>query len=108
MHDQLEAIQAKFEEVEANLQDPSIATDPKRLRELTKLRAELEPVVEAFARQRILQKQLEEAESILADKAMDKELRDLAELEIPDLKAGLETGEAELRRLLIPKDPNDA
>jgi len=38
---------------------------------------------------------------------MDKDLRDMAELEIPDLKRSLESGEAELRQLLIPKDPND-
>ncbi len=108
MHEQLEAIQARFQEVEAQLQDPSIATDPKRLRDLTKLRAELEPVVESFSRQRVFQKQLEEAEAILADKAMDKDLRDMAELEIPDLKQALLSGEAELRTLLIPRDPNDA
>ncbi|MBS1767666.1 MAG: peptide chain release factor 1 [Acidobacteria bacterium] len=108
MLDQLEAIQARFQEVEAQLQDPSIVTDAKKLRDLTKLRAELEPVVQAFERHQILQKQMAEAEAILADKTMDKELRDLAELEIPDLKQGLESGEAELRRLLIPKDPNDA
>ncbi len=108
MLDQLEAIQARFQEVEAQLQDPSVVTDAKKLRDLTKLRAELEPVVQAFERQQILKKQLAEAEGILADKAMDKELRDMAELEIPDLKQGIESGEAELRRLLVPKDPNDA
>ncbi|HET8901407.1 MAG TPA: peptide chain release factor 1 [Holophagaceae bacterium] len=108
MFDQLEAVHARFQEVEAQLQDPSIVTDPKKLRDLTKLRAELEPVVGAFERQRVLQKQLEEAESILGDRSMDRELRDMAELEIPDLKKGIESGEAELRRLLIPKDPNDA
>ncbi|HTL98051.1 MAG TPA: peptide chain release factor 1 [Holophagaceae bacterium] len=108
MHDQLEALQARFQEVEAQLQDPAIVTDPKRLRDLTKLRAELEPVVQAFERQRVLQKQLEEAEGILADKAMDKDLREMAELEIPDLKKGIESVGSELRLLLIPKDPNDA
>jgi peptide chain release factor 1 len=108
MLDQLEAVHARFQEVEAQLQDPAVVTDPKKLRDLTKLRAELEPVVGAFERQRVLKKQLGEAEAILADKSMDKDLRDMAEMEIPDLKKGIEEGEAELRRLLIPKDPNDA
>ncbi|HJW10121.1 MAG TPA: peptide chain release factor 1, partial [Holophagaceae bacterium] len=76
--------------------------------ELTKLRAELEPVVQAFESQRSLEKQLREAEALLADKEMDPELREMAELEIPDLKKAMETGEAELRRLLVPKDPLDA
>jgi len=108
MLDQLEAVDARFQEVEAQLQDPAVVSDPKRLRELTKLRAELEPVVHAFQAQRTLLKQLEEAEGILADKTMDADLRDMALAEIPDLKKALAEGEAELRRLLVPKDPADA
>ncbi len=108
MLDQLEAVDARFQEVEAQLQDPAVVSDPKRLRELTKLRAELEPVVQAFQAQRTLLKQLEEAEGILADKTMDADLRDMAQAEIPDLKKALAEGEAELRRLLVPRDPADA
>ncbi|HWQ11008.1 MAG TPA: peptide chain release factor 1, partial [Holophaga sp.] len=108
MLDQLEALDAKFQEVEAQLQDPAVVSDPRKLRELSKLRAELEPVVQAWAQQRSLLKQLEEAEGILADKSMDPELREMAEAEIPDLKKSLEGGEVELKRLLIPKDPKDA
>jgi peptide chain release factor 1 len=108
MLDQLEALDAKFQEVEAQLQEASIVSDPRKLRELSKLRSELEPVVLAWARQRNLLKQLEEAEGILADKTMDLELREMAELEIPGLKQALETGEAAIKSLLIPKDPKDA
>ncbi|MBP7618118.1 MAG: peptide chain release factor 1, partial [Geothrix sp.] len=108
MLDQLEAVEARFQEVEAQLQDPAVVSDPKRLRELSKLRAELEPVVLAFQTQRNLLKQLEEAESILGDKSMDADLREMAELEIPDLKKAIAGGDAEIKRLLIPKDPADA
>lgn len=108
MLDQLEAVDARFQEVEAQLQDPAVVSDPKRLRELTKLRAELEPVVLAFQAQRTRLRQLEEAELILGDKSMDAELREMAELEIPDLKKAIAEGEAEIRRLLIPRDPADA
>ncbi|MFN8010666.1 MAG: peptide chain release factor 1 [Holophagaceae bacterium] len=108
MQDQLDALESRFLEVEAQLQDPAVVSDAKRLRDLTKLRAELEPVVEAWKAQKILQKQLEEAEAILADKAMDADLRDLAQAEIPDLKASLSKGEAGLKALLVPKDPKDS
>jgi peptide chain release factor 1 len=108
MLDQLEAVEARFQEVEAQLQDPSVVSDPKRLRELSKLRAELEPVVLAFQTQRNLLKQLGEAESILSDKTMDADLRDMAQMEIPELKAAIAAGDAEIKRLLIPKDPLDA
>jgi peptide chain release factor 1 len=108
MLDQLEAVDARFQEVEAQLQDPAVVSDPKRLRELSKLRAELEPVVLAFQAQRTRLKQLEEAESILADRTMDADFRDMAELEIPDLKKAIAEGDAEIKRLLVPKDPMDA
>ncbi len=108
MLDQLEAVEARFQEVEAQLQDPAVVTDPKKLRELTKLRSELEPVVEAYLAQRTRLRQLAEAEDVLADKTMDAEMRELAELEIPELKAAIAAGEAELRHLLVPKDPKDA
>jgi len=108
MLDQLEAVDARFQEVEAQLQDPAIVSDPKRLRELTRLRAELEPVVKAWSEQRTRLKQLEEAEQILADKTLDADLREMAELEIPDLKVAISEGEAEIKRLLVPKDPKDA
>ncbi len=108
MLDQLESLDAKFQEIEAQLQDPAVVSDPKRLRELTKHRAELEPIVAAWHAQRTRLHQLEEAEAILADKTLDSDLRDLAALEIPELKEALQQGETELRALLVPKDPKDA
>ena len=108
MLDQLESLDAKFQEIEAQLQDQAVVSDMKRLRELTKLRAELEPVVAAWHLQRNRIEQLDQAEGILADKTQDPELREMAEMEIPELKAAILEGEAALRQLLIPKDPKDA
>ncbi len=107
MKDRLESLESKFLEVEAQLQDPAFVSDSSKLRELAKLRAELEPVVEAWRTHANHQKQLDQAEAILNDKTMDADLREMAAMEIPGLKASLEKGEAELRRLLIPKDPKD-
>src|ERR1035438_245057 len=108
MLDQLEAVEARFQEVEAQLQDPVVVSDPKRLRELSKLRAELEPVVLAFQAHRTQLRQLEEAESILGDKTMDADFRELAGQEIPGLKKAIAEGDAEIRRLPGPQDPMDA
>jgi len=108
MLDQLESLDAKYQEIEAQLQDPAVVSDMKRLRELSKLRAELEPVVAAWHLQRSRLKQLEEAEGILGDKTQDPELREMAELEILELKTAIQEGEATLKHLLVPKDPKDA
>lgn len=108
MEDQLGALEAKFQEVEAQLQDPDYVRDPKRLIELTRLRAEIEPVVSAWSIQRNLIKQLEEAESIISDRDADPELKEMAQGEISGLKKSVQEGEEGLRRLLVPKDPKDA
>jgi peptide chain release factor 1 len=108
MLDQLESLDAKFQEIEAQLQDPAVVSDMKRLRELTKLRSELEPVVAAWHLQRNRIQQLAEAEEILGDKSQDPDLREMAGMEIPGLKEAILAGEAELRRLLVPTDPKDA
>jgi peptide chain release factor 1 len=108
MLDQLESLDAKFQEIEAQLQDPAVVSDMKRLRELTKLRSELEPVVAAWHVQRNRIQQLAEAEEILADRTQDAELREMAGMEIPGLKEAILAGETELRRLLVPTDPKDA
>jgi peptide chain release factor 1 len=108
MEDQLQALEAKFHEVEAQLQDQAYVSDPKRLRELTRLRAELEPVIKAWSSQCNWIKQLEEAESIVSDRDMDVDLKEMAQSEIPDLKKSIQEGEESLKRLLIPKDPSDA
>ncbi|NTV75436.1 MAG: peptide chain release factor 1, partial [Holophaga sp.] len=107
MLDQLESLDAKYQEIEAQLQDPAVVSDMKRLRELTKLRSELEPVVEAWHLQRTRLRQLEEAEQILADKTQDADLREMAGMEIPELKEAIQAGETALRSLLVPKDPKD-
>ena len=108
MQDQLEALEAKFQEVEAQLQDPAYVSDPKRLKDLARLRAELEPVVKTWSTQRGLIKQLEEAEAIIYDRDMDTGLKEMAQDEIPGLKKSIQEGEESLRKLLIPKDPKDA
>lgn len=104
---QLEAVQKRFLDIENQLQDVAIISDHHKLRELSQQRSELEPVVKVFLHQKNLLHQLAEAEMILGDKDSDLELRKMAESEIVPLKEELERGDAHLKKLLIPRDPND-
>jgi len=108
MQDQLESLTAKFQEVEAQLQDAAFVSDPRRLRELARMRAELGPVVGAWAAQKSLLRQIEEAEAIVSDRDADPGLKEMAEGEIPFLKRSIQEGEDALRKLLVPKDQKDA
>ena len=107
MQHKLESIDAKFQEIEAKLQDPLVVSDIKQLRELTKLRSELEPVIESWHLQRTYIRQLEEAEAIMNDKTQDQELREMAEAEIVKLKTTIQNGKTSLSCLLLSKDPKD-
>jgi peptide chain release factor 1 len=65
----------------------------------------LRPLREAGSRYREALRQLEDARGMLEDD--DPEVRELARAEQRELEAGLPELEAELKQLLVPKDPND-
>ena len=69
--------------------------------------SELQPVV---AKIRDYEKAIAEAadlDAMLADKSVDREMRDLAEMELPDVKERIEALEKEMQVLLLPKDAAD-
>ena len=99
----LQQIQDRFAVIEAQLSSPEIANDMNEFRKLSKERAEIAPVVEAFVALQASQKDLQEAESWLAD----PELKDFAYDEVARLRTGIEGQEDALQKLLLPKDPND-
>ncbi|HLI51140.1 MAG TPA: PCRF domain-containing protein, partial [Thermomicrobiaceae bacterium] len=102
---QLQELEARYAELDRLLADPEIATDPVKLAEYGKERAELEPVVTTYrALERTADEITEHQELIHGD---DPELAELAEEELAGLQGERERLEGELRALLVPKDPND-
>ncbi len=99
----LQQIQDRFAVIEAQLSSPEIANDMNEFRKLSKERAEIAPVVEAFVALQASEKDLQEAESWLSD----PELKDFAYDEVARLRTGIESQEDALQKLLLPKDPND-
>lgn len=106
MFDRLQGVEAKFERLTAQLADPSVAGHAARFREVSREHAELEPVVSAYRAYRQAQAELEEARVLLRDD--DPEMRAVAKEEVGRLEQQLETLTLSLRKLLLPKDPNDA
>lgn len=101
--DKLEAIARRFLEVEQLLCDPAVIAQPKELTRLNKERAEIEPVVRAFAELKEANHALEEARAAWED----PELRELAEDEITTQERRQEELSAALQMMLLPKDPHD-
>ena len=107
MFEKLDRIVQKFEELEAAMADQAVAADPPRYQKIAKQRRDLEEVVTSYRNHRRLAKERDEAREMLASANGDAELAQLAEAELAELEGKLLAGEAELRLMLIPKDPLD-
>ena len=96
----------RHEEISSLLSDPEVVGDRNRYTALMKEFAELEPVLAAYSALRNATSELEESEALLDDD--DPELRELAQEEAEAHQAEAERAMGELKRLLLPKDPDDA
>lgn len=104
MLEKLSVLIARYEEIEEQL--ANVGEDYTTAIELSKERAELEPVVkEALAYQDTLAN-IKDTQNLL-DIEEDEELRALAEIELSDLKDARDQHENKLKSMLIPKDPRD-
>ncbi|KPK10779.1 MAG: peptide chain release factor 1 [Myxococcales bacterium SG8_38] len=99
----LESLTARYREIEELLCQPNVVSDTKRYTALTRERAELQDVVEAYARYGQVVEDLAGHKQALSD----PELRELAAEEIPALEAERARLEESINLLLLPKDPND-
>ncbi|HJD24669.1 MAG TPA: peptide chain release factor 1 [Firmicutes bacterium] len=106
MFEQLGDVEKRYEEIAAQLYDPSVAADVDRYRTLMKESAELAPIVEKYREYRQSRQRQEEALALMEGGA-DPELRELAEQELSESKQAEERCEEELKTLLLPRDPND-
>ena len=101
----LESLRDRFEEVAALLSDAEVMADRESFTALSKEYAEIEPVVGCYRRAMELEANIADNEQLLEEE--DPEMRELAQQDIADCSAQLEDLTSELKRLLIPKDPND-
>jgi peptide chain release factor 1 len=104
--DRLEEIEARFEQVQADMASPETAADPGRIRALGKTFAELDAVVRPYREYRRALDDAREARE-LAGTETDPEMAEAFEEEARKAAERAETLRAELERLLVPKDPND-
>ena len=103
MLDKLNAIEAKYSQIEARLGASETYEDPALVAKLNKEQAELQELVETFRTYRKTQEQQKEAELLFSD----PEMKELAQEEWQQAKTDLERLERDLQILLLPRDPND-
>ncbi|MGQ7242685.1 peptide chain release factor 1 [Salinicola sp. V024] len=105
LRERLDAFQERFEELSALLSEPEVITDQPRFRDYSREYAELEPLVAAWLDYRRTEGDIEAADQMRQDS--DPDMRELAEEEWRASRAQLDELEEEVKRLLVPKDPDD-
>ena len=106
MFSKLEEVEARFESLGLQLQDPSITSDTKKYAALMKDYSDLTVVVESYRRYKKAVSDLSSAKTIL-ETEKDPELREMAKEEASYLEKVIPPMEQALKVLLLPKDPKD-
>ena len=99
----LTSLDSRLKEIELRLADPEVVNDLDNYRKLSQERAEIGPVVELFNTFRRTEGDIAAA----GDMAKDPEMRAFADEEIKAGRERLVRLEADLQRMLLPRDPND-
>ncbi|HEX6750900.1 MAG TPA: peptide chain release factor 1 [Longimicrobium sp.] len=107
MDDRIREIRQRYDDLSAQLADPSIHADPKRLRDLSREHSQLAQVVDTAARLEKARDDLDGARALLAESEGDMEMAAMARAEIEQLTGDVERLDGEVKRLLIPRDPLD-
>jgi peptide chain release factor 1 len=105
MLDKLTSVEAKYNELLSLLGDASVQADPAQYRTHAKALSEIEAIVDKFREYKSLASEIAQTEELAA--GSDAEMAALAQEELPGLKTRAEVLIAEIKVLLIPKDPND-
>ncbi len=106
MFEKLESIEQKYEELALQLSDPEILADTSRYTKIAKQHRELEEIVAKFRQYKTVKNNLQQAKQLL-EETLDPEMQQLAAEEYSSAEQEIERVEAELKLLLLPKDPND-
>ena len=106
MFDKLDFIVEKYEEMSMKVSDPEVIANQPVWQKYIKDMGEMEPIVKKYEEYKKAKDGLKDAKEIL-EMESDEEMRDLAKMEINELEDQVEVFEAELKVLLLPKDPND-
>src|SRR5262247_1359795 len=105
LFDKLRQIEERSEELARALADPALYGQASEYARLRKEHAETIEVVERFREYRDVLKRLNDTRLLLTDG--DRELAELAQAELAELTARQADLENELKRLVVPRDPND-
>jgi len=103
MFENLEDVEKRYEELNNKISDPEVISRQSEWQKMMKEHSGLVEIVEKYREYKKAKSDLEQDKEMLSD----KDLKDLAEMEIAELRERIPQIEEELKILLIPKDPDD-
>ncbi|MBW2351027.1 MAG: PCRF domain-containing protein, partial [Deltaproteobacteria bacterium] len=101
----LQELENKYLALEQELSDPDLLKDQKKYQKIAKSHADLRVIVQSYRQGRDILEQINENKVLLGDP--DPEIRELAHSELEELEEKSRELEEQIKRLLLPKDPND-
>ena len=104
LRQQFERLALRLHELDASLADPSVASDMKRYRALSREHAEVASLVGRFRHFEQRERDLATARELLAD----PEMAEMAQQEVTDAQADTVRLHLELQTALLPRDPDDS
>lgn len=106
MFDKLDFIEDRYEELSQKISDPEVIADQEQWRKYCKEHSDLTSIVNKYREYKKVNETIAEAKQLLKEK-LDKDFREMVELELEESKEKIESIQDELKILLLPKDPND-
>ncbi|MCG7337327.1 peptide chain release factor 1 [Sporosarcina sp. ACRSM] len=107
MFERLQAVEDRYDQLNELLSDPDVVSDMKKLRDYSKEQSGLQETVEAYREYKIAMTEQKNAKEML-NEPLDDEMKELVKMELSELEEKIEALEAQLKILLVPKDPNDS
>lgn len=106
MFERLNDVENRYDELARRMSDPEVFNDPKEYQKVAKEHSDLSELVAKYREYKNVHQQKLDTEALLHEH-LDDEMRELAQMELDELKEKEPVLERELQVLLLPKDPND-
>jgi peptide chain release factor 1 len=104
MFEKLQSIEAKYEQLTSEISDPAVQADNAKFRSHSKTLSDMQPLVERFREYKDVATQIAATQELVKD----PDMRELAQEELTQLQQRSDALLADIKVLLVPKDPNDA
>ena len=107
MFEKLETMEQKYIEISERLSQPDIVNDNHLYTQLMKDFKNMTPVIEKYREYKKFRNAFHEAQELLGESGIEKDFREMAQLQYDESREAMENITQELKVLLLPKDPDD-